>query len=727
MSATTRTSSQGRDLDSDRRAIVGALTVAIGYVTGLVGIAGGFAVVDAAVVVGLLTALGYLVWWRRRSRGTGRKTTIGEALLGGVAAMVVARWFGGMGIELYALVFIAVVWVVTTASVKTSVIAVGTVAAIEAGSHLLGTATADGYGAAPIEAWAAVDAVLLGSRLGLLVAFGVIAWVLVGRRAARHRQNYEEEVERERRRLLEEAREFRLMHAGRSDSPVDRDEAEELIVRDGVDVVHHTLFVTLEMVKTALRAHTVVVLWFDVRNERLTIKELISDSDDIVEAAIDPAGGVIGGITRRRDTVRLSELRPDFRGLAYYRDAAKVTEFIGVPLIEEGHLRGVLCVDGRRDRAFDADEERIVQDAADYVMRAVENERMVASIEQKQFEMGRFYKASRRLNGVLTPGEAYEVALESVRQITAYDFAAITRYDDETDRHRIMEVDGDAVATPGAWDEVDFESNRGLVSMVVRNRHYLPVGGQLRDGTARVLTERQDFSALESLLVVPLIAQDQVIGTMIIGHRKPGEFPTERREMLEVVANQVAVTLQNARMYAEMESMAKYDALTGLANRRTFESKLEEAMARHKRAGRSFGLVLTDIDHFKSVNDTYGHPVGDDVLRRVGEVFSDQMRQIDVPARYGGEEFALILEDTDLEGARQVAERLRIAIAEQEFDTEQGLLQCTISLGIAMGPWDSDEPHELVDLADQALYHSKENGRNRVAVYREIASSGAAA
>ena len=728
MTSKTRSTTQPRQSTGSSRAAAGGLVVMICYGLGWIGVASLPVLLNGFIVTALVAAFGFCNWQRRKATGSqAKKTTVGEALLALAAALVAARWAGGLGVEIYALVFLVVAWVVSTASGKTAAATVAAALVVEALSHGLGTALATSVGPQPMESLRALDWSVLGVRWALLVSFSFLAWWLVGRRAARRRKDYDREVERQRKKLLEEAHEFRLIHSGRADSPVDRKEAEELIVRDAVDAVHHTVFVTLELVKTALKAHTVILLWFDIRNETLRIKELVSDSDDVVEGAIDPAGGVIGGITRRRDTVRLSGLRPDFRGLAYYHSPQEVSEFIGAPVIEQGHLRGVLCVDRSQHQPFTSEEERIVDEAASYVMRAVENERMVASIERTRFEVGRFYEASRQLNGVLTPDQVFDVALDSVRQIAAYDFAAITLYDAEEDRHQVASTDGEGALSNTGWEEVVFDSNRGLVSMVVGNRHYLPVGGQLRDPNAVVLTEGEDFSALSSLLVLPLIAQDKPVGTMIIGHHDSGEFPSSRREMLEVVANQVAVTMQNARLYAQMENMAKFDALTGLANRRAFESKLEETMARHKRAGRTFGLVLTDIDHFKSVNDTYGHPVGDEVLRQVGATLTEQMREIDTPARYGGEEFVLILEDTDLEGSRQVADRLRQAIADLEFETEQGLLQCTISMGIALGPWDSDEPHELVDLADQALYHSKENGRNKVSVYREIVAAGAVA
>ncbi len=700
--------------------------VLLAYALGLVAVPG---VPVWLTAVAAVAPLGLLVWgYLKRPAGSAfGELTIVEALSLVASAFVISRWLGVQGLEGFGLVLLALTAVLVLSSTFVALGAVGAIVSTEALSQMLQTAAPTQVGLT----WTGLEGVdvgMLATRLSMVAAFALLAWLVVGREAARKRKARDQELEREREKLLAEAREFRLIHAGRSDSPVTREQAEELILRDAVEAVHHTTFVTLELVQTALRAHTVVLLWFDLRNEKLRIKELISESDDLVEGTIDPAGGVLGGISRRREVVRLSSLRPGFRGLAYYRTLPGITEFVGVPIIEQGHLRGILCVDRCENLPFTEREVQIVEDSASYILRGVENERMVASIERTRFEVGRFFEASRRLNSVLTPEEVYKVALESVREICDVDFGAVTLYDAQEDRHEVVYVDGDgAKSRRDSWEKFAFDSNQGLVSMVIRNRHYLPVGGRLRDRRATVLTEEEDFSGLPSLLVLPLIVQDQVVGTLVVGHSERDRFPAQRREMLEVIANQVAVTVQNARLYAQMETMAKYDALTNLPNRRSFTERLQQTMARHRRNGRTFGLVLTDIDHFKNVNDTYGHPVGDEVLRQVGRLFREELREVDLPARYGGEEFVMILEDTDLEGARQVANRLREAVARLCFQTEKGPLQCTISMGIALGPWDSDEPHTLVDLADQALYYSKENGRNQVSVYREVVASSSAA
>jgi diguanylate cyclase (GGDEF)-like protein len=176
-------------------------------------------------------------------------------------------------------------------------------------------------------------------------------------------------------------------------------------------------------------------------------------------------------------------------------------------------------------------------------------------------------------------------------------------------------------------------------------------------------------------------------------------------------------------MYARMETMATTDGLTGLVNHRTFQERLSEMLARAERSSGHHALILTDIDHFKKVNDTYGHPVGDQVLKGVAQVVRDCVRKVDLAARYGGEEFAIVLESTDREGAKLLAERIRQEVQKQVFSSEKGNFSVTLSLGIAVYPEDGNEKPVLIHNADQSLYHAKHGGRNRAVAWAEIGGS----
>jgi diguanylate cyclase (GGDEF)-like protein len=174
--------------------------------------------------------------------------------------------------------------------------------------------------------------------------------------------------------------------------------------------------------------------------------------------------------------------------------------------------------------------------------------------------------------------------------------------------------------------------------------------------------------------------------------------------------------LKLSETLAELKRLATRDALTGLLNRREFNRILEEETERAKRFGRPFSLVLLDLDHFKSVNDRYGHPAGDEVLRETARRLTPHMRKVDRLARYGGEELAALLVELDREEATAVGQRLVEAVRASGYEVE-GLdapIPITVSAGVASVPDDAATAAQLTKAADQALYRAKHNGRNQV-------------
>jgi len=170
-------------------------------------------------------------------------------------------------------------------------------------------------------------------------------------------------------------------------------------------------------------------------------------------------------------------------------------------------------------------------------------------------------------------------------------------------------------------------------------------------------------------------------------------------------------------MSREIESQVMQDGLTRLLNRRAFDDRLNDEYNRSKRYNQPLSLLMLDLDHFKQVNDKYGHPAGDEVLRQIAVLLQSSVREIDAVARYGGEELAVILPTTDLIHARALAERIRRSVANYEFKTEATKVQITVSIGLAVLPDHALTPVQLIDAADQALYTAKKQGRNQVCSY----------
>ena len=231
--------------------------------------------------------------------------------------------------------------------------------------------------------------------------------------------------------------------------------------------------------------------------------------------------------------------------------------------------------------------------------------------------------------------------------------------------------------------------------------------------------ERINF---RSALVVPLLVRNQVRGAMHLYSRDAAAFTEQDAQLLWILAL-VAENLLT-REYAN-EGLIRFaftDYLTGLKTRGYFEQQLELEIKRSERKSERFALLMVDIDHFKQLNDRYGHHVGDQVLRDVAALLMKDMREVDTVARYGGEEFVLILPETGITGALQVANRLRTAVEQSRFfaGSPRDVERLTISVGIAIFSDDGRQRRELIEAADAALYAAKSAGRNQVLVYSDL-------
>jgi len=235
-------------------------------------------------------------------------------------------------------------------------------------------------------------------------------------------------------------------------------------------------------------------------------------------------------------------------------------------------------------------------------------------------------------------------------------------------------------------------------------------------------------------LIMPLVLKNKAEGYIDVTGQPNQTFRLDQIELAQILANQAAVAVVNARLYSTIELRAITDGLTGLYNHRYFYERLSQEFARAQRYGLRLSLLMLDIDDFKSFNDRYGHLAGDQVLRKIAAILQGESRRhIDLAARYGGEEFAVLLPETPVSGAETgdkrrtdeaaavaslVGERICHNIEQEQFATEDGTSQVTISVGIASFPQSATSPDELVLNADKALYLAKRLGKNRVEVYQ---------
>jgi diguanylate cyclase (GGDEF)-like protein len=227
-----------------------------------------------------------------------------------------------------------------------------------------------------------------------------------------------------------------------------------------------------------------------------------------------------------------------------------------------------------------------------------------------------------------------------------------------------------------------------------------------------------------SALVVPLFVSNRVMGSIQLFRSGDKCFNKEDAQLLWILSL-VAENLLT-REYAN-EGLLRFaftDYLTGLRTRGYFEQQLELEFKRAERKQQKFALLMIDIDHFKILNDTFGHHVGDQLLRDVTSILMKDMREVDTVARYGGEEFVIVLPETTQTGAVFVAERLRRAVDQAKFfaGSPHSVQHLTISIGVAVYDTDAQFKRDLIEFADAALYHAKHEGRNRVICYSELST-----
>jgi diguanylate cyclase (GGDEF)-like protein len=253
------------------------------------------------------------------------------------------------------------------------------------------------------------------------------------------------------------------------------------------------------------------------------------------------------------------------------------------------------------------------------------------------------------------------------------------------------------------------------------------VGRSCRDGLPLVLEDAQAATLAEpayvtatrvrpiaSLAAVPITRDQRVIGAIVVEGAEPGSVTAEEARNIGLLGAVARGSLEVVWEIEEISFRARTDELTGLSNRRHFDEQIKRVLAETDRFGGNSSLILVDIDLFKQVNDTYGHEAGDAVLRQVAKTLGDGVRTVDICARFGGEEIAILLPQTPVSGALELAERLRRSIADRPVLHEGAAIRVTASFGIAGYPETVPYGDWLFPAADKALYSAKASGRNCV-------------
>ena len=326
-------------------------------------------------------------------------------------------------------------------------------------------------------------------------------------------------------------------------------------------------------------------------------------------------------------------------------------------------------------------------------------------LDEKIQEVSILYQASQMISSELQLQALLDMAMNAIAEITEIERGSTWLMDEEHSCFTLMSHLGDSSMLD---HKLNYEDSNVVRTLQDTKE---PVEYEAGKNESIELTEIDRIIFGTSFVVVPILSQGDFLGLVHLSAADNLERFTARDiRLIKVFAIQLGAAVKNAQLYEQ----AITDGMTKLYLHRYFKQRLSDEIKRAARFKRNVAMIMVDIDHFKNLNDTYGHQTGDEVLKHVAAILRRAVRTHDLPARYGGEEFALVLPETDMEGAVAVAERIRRNIENEVIEYGGNLIKKTASFGVAVFPECADDMDSLIKAADVALYYSKEHGRNRV-------------
>lgn len=477
----------------------------------------------------------------------------------------------------------------------------------------------------------------------------------------------------------------------------------------------------LQIICQALSLTSAALLKADPAVKKVYLHTISTEKKDILDDCASRGIGIFSVLFQGHKDVKVCPVSQQVANIPYYTSNKGIGSLLATRIPDHTKTKTgntpfwILSIDRSSDKEWTEDEQEFIRLAAGKISREIYIGNQLLQAARYTNVVSRLYKGIKRLNSVLELKETFDIAIDSVKELVDADFVAISLLQDT--EHTIVRAEGyQAEELEGC----KYLHNDGLVGQAIHCNHWMPPTETYPD-PAPVFSRNKLIPGFKSLLIVPLSQQgDKAIGALTIASQKTGIFSRDQRHIMELIAGQIAAKIELAQAHEKIYQMALTDGLTGLNNHRTFQLGLDNMIIRSRRQSSSLCLILCDIDHFKKINDSYGHPFGDKVLKKVAEILKLSIRQVDLAARYGGEEFALILEASDEEGGRIQAERVRTTIEELSFSSKGKKITITMSFGLASYPVDADNKAELIDRADQALYSAKESGRNRTVSWSEL-------
>jgi len=417
-----------------------------------------------------------------------------------------------------------------------------------------------------------------------------------------------------------------------------------------------------------------------------------------------------------------------YGGWGEERDALKALDMeLLFPLISRGDLVAILSLGKKESGRYSLEDVNLVEAVTSQVaaslereyiqeqFRKREKEHLQKELRKREQELALINRLAAVITSSLNMREVYDAFINELKDVVSIDWATIALI--EGDQIRLEVISTEVGSAWQAGEKMQLKDTG--TEWVARHKEALVEPDLIK---ARRFRTGEDHlkQGIRSIVYLPLLVKSEAIGSLIVASRKPNAYTPGQVRLLERLASQIAMPVENSRLYAKAEQMARVDEITGLFNRRHFNECIKKEIERHSRYSGIMSLILLDLDYFKAYNDMHGHTAGDKILEMMGRLVNKEIRSTDLAFRYGGDEFAVILPQSAIDDALVVAERVRRRIANEMSKKN---IRISASLGLAAWPDDGTTADELVNATDKALYQAKETGGNRTCIASEMLPS----
>ncbi|MFC1554719.1 diguanylate cyclase [candidate division KSB1 bacterium] len=470
----------------------------------------------------------------------------------------------------------------------------------------------------------------------------------------------------------------------------------------------------LTIIKKTFAAHSSVIFILDESTKSFYKSFRISESDKFKKDHKLLKGDHLFEKVIVNNKSLLSNFPEEIDNLInYYSEPVDIKSILITPISINEKALGVLIIDSLEKNIYSDDDISLLEHYSSIVAETILNYNNLFEYENSAKLFSFFYEVSLGLISNLKFEEILDLLISVLNNVLKYDRLTISEYRGGSESAKIIRVVGQKNEYP---EGTNYPIEEGLNGWIIRKRKSIRIPDIEKEDQflPRFSSKEKTNYDLRSFIGAPISYHDVCFGAITIESKTPSFYSDRDELILIMLANHFGIALERSHALKQLELQATTDGLTGLYNFRTFTQRIQEEVERSIRYESKFTLLMIDIDHFKKVNDTFGHQAGDKVLTQVAATLKQSTRNVDICCRYGGEEFSIILVETELDKGLPTAERIRENIEKMNTVFNNELIKITASIGVVEFPNSVRDAESLIKEADKALYNAKSSGRNKV-------------